>query len=55
MDPRQLFHRFEQWLEGWPNSVLTLALLLGAVALVVIALRGQPSLKALALAYIVLP
>ena len=49
------FHRFERWLAGWPNGVLTLALLLAAVVLVLIALRGTPTEKALAGAYVFFP
>jgi hypothetical protein len=49
------FHRFEDWLAGWPNSVLTAAMLLAALALVVIALRGKPRDKAIAMAYVLLP
>lgn len=42
-------------LRGWPNEALTIALLLMAGLLVVVALRGSPSLKAFFVAYSYLP
>lgn len=49
------YARLESWLSGWPNAYLTIALILGAGIIVLIALRGSPTTKAVALAYIALP
>ena len=49
------FKRFEHWLTGWPNGVLTVALVLAAVVLVVIAFTGRPWEKAIAAAYVFFP
>lgn len=44
-----------QALEGWPDALLTALLLAAAAALALVALRGRPAAKALALAWTVLP
>lgn len=49
------FNGLEQRLEGWPGSVLTVALLLAAVLLVITALKASNTEKALTLAYVVFP
>ena len=49
------FRRVERWLAGWPDSVLTLALLIAALVLVCLALTGRPLQKATALVYVMLP
>lgn len=49
------FHRFESWIKGWPNGVLTVVLLFAAAMLVVIALRGSPLEKAIAATYVLFP
>lgn len=49
------FDRFERWLGGWPNGVLTLVLLLAAAVLVIIAFTGRPMEKAIAAAYVIFP
>lgn len=49
------FGRFHAWLEGWPNSALTVVLLLAAVSLVFLALFGRPWMKAIAAAYVLFP
>lgn len=47
---------FEQRLEGWPGSMLTIALLVGAAVIAAIALFSKSNVvKAIVLAYIVLP
>ena len=45
----------EAALHGWPDEVLTVALLITAGVLVLIALRGPTLLKAAALGWAVLP
>ena len=49
------FRRFEAWLAGWPDSVLTVVLLVAAVVLVLIAFTGKPREKAIAAAYVFFP
>lgn len=49
------FKRFEGWLKGWPNGVLTVVLLLAAAVLVIIAFTGRPWEKAIATAYVLFP
>ena len=44
-----------RWLGGAPDLVLTGLLIVAAVIIGLIALRAHPALKALALAYILLP
>lgn len=42
-------------LEGQPEEVISFALIVLAIALIVIAIKGPVQLKALALAYIIIP
>lgn len=51
----QLFTNIDARLRGWPTGVLNAALVLAALALLLIAWRGTPIQKALALAYVVFP
>ena len=46
---------FQTWLKSWPSAVLTVVLLIAALTLVLIALRGSATQKALASAYVFLP
>lgn len=55
MGIKRAFDRFEAWLNGWPNGALSVFLIVAAVVLVIIALRGKPYEKAVALAYVVFP
>ena len=41
--------------EGWPSEVLTALLIIAAIVIVIIAIKGPPILKAVALAWIVMP
>ncbi len=50
-----LFVRIHHYLNTWPDSYLTIALLLAAVIIACIALTGDGFLKSVALAYIVFP
>ena len=52
---KRAFVQFENMLEGWPSGVLTVVLLLAAVVLVLIALRGTAIEKAIAAAYVIFP
>lgn len=45
----------EAALKGWPDQALTMGLLIAAGVLVLIALRGPVTLKAVALAYCIFP
>lgn len=49
------FTRVEDWLEGWPGAALTIALIVAAVIIIVIAFRGSNVAKALTAAYVFLP
>lgn len=49
-----IFH-FEQQLLGWPDELLTVLLIISALLLVLIALRGTALQKAVALTWVVLP
>ena len=49
------FHRFERWLEGWPNGVLTVVLIVAALVIVWIALRGTAFEKSVVAAYVFFP
>lgn len=51
----KFFQSVQEYFKGWPNSYLTAALILAAIVIVYIALTGKPVLKALVLAYVVLP
>lgn len=48
-------NRLEGWLQGWPESSLTILLLLLAAVIVLVALRGRPLLKAAVAAWVVFP
>lgn len=51
-----LTKRLTKNFETWPEGLLTAALLAGAIVIIAIALLpGHPIIKAIALAYIVLP
>ncbi len=50
-----LFARIHHYLNTWPDSYLTIALLLAAIVLACIALTGDGLVKSVALAYIVFP
>ncbi len=51
----RLFARIDETLQGWPDTVLTVMLLLAALVLILVAFRGSPKTKALAVAYAWLP
>lgn len=51
----RVYKRTEEHLAGWPDAVLTVVLLLAAVGVVLIALRGPRMLKAAAAVYVLLP
>lgn len=51
----RLFARIDATLRGWPDTALSLMLLLAALVLIVIAFKGSPALKAGAVAYAWLP
>ena len=36
------YHRFEDWLQAWPDAALTVVLLVLASILILSALRGSP-------------
>ena len=50
-----MWREFRDWLQGWPNGVLSLALMLAGVVLWLIALHGTATEKAIAAAYVFLP
>ncbi len=50
-----LFARIHDYLNTWPDSYLTIALLIAAIVIACIALTGDGMVKAIALAYIVFP
>lgn len=50
-----LIKQIDQRLQGLPDRVLTILLIVAALVLVAIALRGQPVLKAIALAWVIAP
>jgi hypothetical protein len=50
-----LFRRFERWLAGWPDSILTIALLAAAAVLVVVALAGRPLEKVVVASWVFFP
>lgn len=41
-----IFHRLNQSLSGWPDSLLTVLLIITGILFVLIALLGKPLLKA---------
>lgn len=47
--------KLEAWLQGWPESVLTVGLLIAAAWLVWIALTGSAVAKAASLAWTLAP
>ena len=47
--------RVDQWLRGQPEHAITVALLLAALVLVLVALYGRPTVKAALLAWVVFP
>lgn len=49
------FNGLQRWLKGWPNSALTVTLLVGAGILVYIALRGTAFEKAVTAAWVFFP
>lgn len=49
------FTGLEQRLEGWPSTLLTIALLVAAGLMIMTAIRGSNSEKALTLAYVIFP
>ena len=50
-----LFARIHDYLQTWPDSYLTIALILAAIVLACIALTGDGMVKAITLAYVVFP
>lgn len=57
-DPATLipgFARFETWLEGWPDALLSIACVAGGALLIALGLVGRPGAKAVALAYVIFP
>jgi len=50
-----LIKRFDDDLKGRPDQFLTWGLIIGAVIIIMVALRGDRVLKAVVLAWIVLP
>jgi hypothetical protein len=58
-DAGHLLHRYITYgsarLAGWPDTALTLLLLAIAAAVVIVALQRDPMLKALVIAWAVLP
>lgn len=51
----RLFTDVDKWLQGWPSAGLSLALIIAALILVYLAVRGSNTAKALAVAYVYLP
>lgn len=51
----RLFTDVDKWLQGWPSGGLSLALIIAALILVYLAVRGSNTAKALAVAYVYLP
>lgn len=51
----RLFTDVDKWLQGWPSGGLSLALIIAALILVYLAVRGSNTVKALAVAYVYLP
>ena len=51
----QLYTRFDAWLAGKPDAVLTILLLVGAGVLIGVALQPNRVLKAVVLAWEILP
>lgn len=49
------FTKIEQKLQGWPDGVLTILLLVAALGIVLIAFKASPLQKAVTLAYVVFP
>lgn len=41
--------------KGWPDQTLTVLLIVGAIIIMLIAVKGPPLLKGIALAWIVMP
>lgn len=50
-----LIERLEAWLQGWPEGLLTLGLILATAWLVYIALTGSAVAKAASLAWTLAP
>lgn len=50
-----LIKQVDQKLEGWPDQTLTIALLGMAIVIGLIALFANPTIKAVALAWVVMP
>lgn len=48
-------NRLERWLQGWPESSLTVLLLLLAAVIVWVALTGRPLIKAAVAAWVLFP
>ena len=53
--PVRLYKEADSKLKGLPDHLLTVLLVLMAIALVAIALKGSPILKGATLAWVVLP
>lgn len=50
-----LIKQADEAMQGWPNETLTVLLIVGAIIIVIIAVKGPPILKATVLAWIVMP
>lgn len=55
VNPIDLFHRFEASLDGWPDHVLTIAIVAVAIAGIAAAFFGPRWLKIMILAYWLFP
>lgn len=47
--------RVDRWLQGQPEHAITIALLLAALVLVLVAVYGRPAFKAALLAWVIFP
>jgi len=54
-DIKKAYDDINDAIEGWPDKVLTILILLSAAAAIVIALAGTPAMKGITLAWIIIP
>lgn len=51
----RLYRTAEEYMQGWPEEVLTIALILCALIIIGVAIRGSAVAKAAALVWVALP